>query len=720
MNGLESRTSTACAAFTAAMLCGNPVWAASGSVDWATYNGSPAQTHYSGLSQINRSNIKQLAVAWRFDTGETGGMSTNPLVVDGTLYGITPSQKIVALDAVTGKLKWKFDSGIPGAQPDRGLAYWASGRDKRLLVGVMNYLYALDARTGIPIDTFGVHGRVDLRAGLGRFPIEAQWIALTTPGALYKDLIIVGGREPEILPSPPGDIRAFDVRTGQLRWSFHTIPHPGEVGYETWPPNAWRTAGSANSWSGMALDAERGIVFAATGPAADYYGGYRLGDNLFGNCLLALDAATGRRLWHFQAVKHDLWDRDLPAPPTLLTVTRDRRKVDAVAQVTKQGFVFLFDRVTGQPLFPIVERPVPSSEVPGEFAARTQPFPTLPVPFARQELTEAMLTTRTPAAHEFAVDQFRTFVNSPGPFVPLTLGKPTVVFPGFDGGAEWGGAAVDPHTGVLYVNSNDVAWTGSLVRLESGEGRASELYQSHCAACHGAERKGSPPSFPSLIEISARLSAEQMEDTIRLGKGRMPGFPSIPDEARHRLVTFLRTGVDSAPTDARVDGASKVGGALDANPAEQPAYVFTGYNKFLDPDGYPAIAPPWGTLSAINLNTGEYLWHIPLGEYPELSEMGLAETGTENYGGPIVTAGGILLIGATLYDQKLRAFDSATGKLLWSTSLPFSGVATPATYMVAGRQFVVIATSNARNPKGPQGSAYVAFALPRIKTAPDQ
>jgi quinoprotein glucose dehydrogenase len=715
MYGRRAACTAMAAALTAASLSSNPVWAGSGSVDWATYNGSPTQTHYSELNQINRSNVRHLAVAWRFDTGETGDMLTNPLVIDGMLYGVTPSQKIIALDSATGKLKWKFDSGIHGKQPIRGLAHWGSGREHRILVGVMNYLYALDAHTGNPIDSFGVHGRVDLREALGRLPVEAQSIALTTPGIVYKDLIIVGGREPETLPSPPGDVRAFDVRTGVLRWTFHTIPHPGEVGYDTWPQNAWRRSGSANNWAGMALDAVRGILFVPTGPPADYYGADRVGDNLFGNCLLALDAGTGKRLWHFQAVKHDLWDRDLPAPPTLLTITRDNRKVDAVAQVTKQGFVFLFDRVTGQPLFPIVERGVPSSEVPGEIVARTQPFPTLPAPFARQELTEDMLTTRTPTAHEFAIEQFRTFVSSRGPFVPLALGRSTVVFPGFDGGAEWGGTAVDPRTGVLYVNSNDVAWTGSLVKLESGERRASELYQYHCAACHGADRKGSPPAFPSLIEVSARLSAREMENIIGSGRGRMPGFAGIPDSARIRLVDFLRTGVDSSLAGDRVHEASTEGDEADASPpsaADAPTYVFTGYKKFLDPDGYPAIVPPWGTLSAINLNTGQYLWHIPLGEYPELTAKGLAETGTENYGGPIVTAGGLLFIAATLYDQKFRAFDSATGKLLWSASLPFSGVATPATYKVKGCQYVVIATSNARNPHAPQGSAYVAFALP--------
>lgn len=721
MNRLRFASHAVVAAFAVAgaavLVCSTRACAGTGVADWATYNGSPAQTHYSTLQQINRSNVGSLKPAWRFDTGETGGMQTNPLVIAGTLYGITPSQKIVALDATTGKLKWKFDSGIRGQQPDRGLVYWANGRDERILVGIMNYLYALNARTGAPIDGFGAHGRVDLREGLGRLPVEQQAIALTTPGILYKDLIIVGGREPESLPSPPGDIRAFDVRTGQMRWSFHTIPHPGEAGYETWPPNAWRTSGSANNWAGMALDAERGIVFAPTGPAAnDFYGADRHGDNLFGNCLLALDASTGKRLWHFQAVKHDLWDRDLPASPTLLTVTRGNRKVDAVAQLTKQGFVLLFDRLTGQPLFPIVERPVAQSQVPGELSARSQPFPTLPAPFARQQLTEDLLTARTTAAHNFAVEQFRTFVSQ-GAFVPLGLNKPTIVFPGFDGGAEWGGAAVDPRTSVLYVNSNDVAWTASLVKREPTAGRASEIYQSHCAACHGLDHKGSPPAFPSLIGISARLSTKEMEDTVRWGRGRMPSFAGLPDSTLHRLVDFLRTGIDVSSTDQSVGAPSKVSAEREVNAwnvAEQAAYVFSGYKKFLDPDGYPAVAPPWGTLSAIDLNTGQFRWRIPLGEYPELKAQGIAATGTENYGGPIVTAGGLLFIGATLYDHQIRAFDSETGKLLWSASLPSSGIATPATYQVAGRQYVVIATSDhSSDATQKHNSAYIAFALPK-------
>jgi quinoprotein glucose dehydrogenase len=384
-----------------------------------------------------------------------------------------------------------------------------------------------------------------------------------------------------------------------------------------------------------------------------------------------------------------------------------------VAQVTKQGFVFLFNRVTGQSLFPIEEREVASSEVPGEVAALTQPFPTLPAPFARQELTEDMLTTRTPAAHEFAVDQFRTFISIPGPFVPLALDKTTVVFPGFDGGAEWGGAAVDPRTGVLYVNSNDVAWTGSLVKLESAEGSASEVYLSHCATCHGADRKGSPPAFPSLIEASTRLSAPEMEDTIWSGKGRMPGFPGMPDGTRHRLVNLLRTGIDSFPVNEGIDGSSRTQderGASAPSATEQPSYVFTGYKKFLDPDGYPAIAPPWGTLSAIDLNTGHYLWHIPLGEYPELHEKCLRKLELKT-----------TVVQSLLPAESCSSARRSTIRSFAPLTVPPANSCgalrfpTPATYMVAGRQYVVIATSNERNPKAPQGSAYVAFALPTIK-----
>jgi quinoprotein glucose dehydrogenase len=592
---------------------------------WAAYGGNPEQMRYSRLDQINRKNVADLQVAWTWDSGEAGGLQTQPIVVDDWLFANTPSHKVVALDATTGALRWTFDAKIQARGPNRGVTYWAEGSDRRVFAAVDQFVYALNARTGQPITTFGSGGRIDLRENLGRDP-RTQNVALTTPGVAYRDMIIIGGRVSEGLPASPGAIRAFDTRSGQLRWTFHTIPHPGEFGYETWPKDAWTYSGGANNWAGMALDERRGIVYVPTGSAAaDFYGANRIGDNLFANSLIALDAATGKRIWHYQVVRHDIWDRDFPSPPSLVTLQRAGRAIDAVVQTTKHGWVFVFDRTNGTPLFPIEERSFPASTVPGEVTARTQPLPTLPRPFARQLLTADLLTTRTAEAHAWALAQFKTF-RSEGQFIPFSVGRDTVVFPGFDGGAEWGGAAVDPESALFYVNANDLAWTGGLAPSEAGQG-----------------------------------------------------------------------GRDTSA-------------ATNASPTRLP-YRFTGYRRFLDPEGYPAVAPPWGTLSAINLNTGEYAWQIPLGEYPELVEKGWRNTGSENYGGPIVTAGGLVFIGATNNDKKFRAFDKATGQLLWETILPYAGNATPATYEINGRQFVVIAAGGGKARGAPSGGTYVAFSL---------
>jgi glucose dehydrogenase len=774
--------------------------------DWPVYGGDAKDDHYSALTQINRSNVHRLKIAWVFDTGEAGGLQTNPLIVGRILYGFTPTQKVIALEAATGKRLWTFTTGTPGLQPTRGLTYWTDGTHSILFAGLLSYLYALDPVTGKPITSFGEDGRIDLRKDLGEKNTQDSFAAMTSPGVIYKDMIIIGFRLPETKPALHGDIRAYDVHTGKLRWIFHTIPHPGEPGYETWPKDAWTYTGSANNWAGMAVDNQRGIVYVPTGSAVDdFYGADRIGDDLYADTLLALDANTGKRIWDFQGVHHDIWDRDFPSPPTLITVRSSGRQVDAVAQTTKQGFLFLFDRATGKPLFPIEERPFPASTVPGEKASPTQPVPLIPAPYARQLLTAEMLTTRTPEAHAYAVKQFATF-RSAGLFVPFSLDKQTVVFPGFDGGAEWGGSAVDVKTSVIYINSTDIAWTGGLTASTIGGGLGSDIYQSQCALCHGGDRKGDPPAFPSLIGINKQLTDAQITTVIHNGKGRMPSFPNVSDGKLTALLNYLKTGnedpgtvhasVLASPNRKEIAGANvyshncaichgddllgapsnypgligvrsrltdeqilnnihngkgrmpafhnltsadtsallrflgprqapvveaditpgqsskqEVESAM-APPGGAPKYRFTGYRKFLDPDGYPAIQPPWGTLNAIDLNTGQYLWKIPLGNYPELAAKGLNNTGTENYGGPIVTAGGLVFIGATNFDHTLRAFNSRTGALLWSGNLPYAGNATPATYMIDGKQYVVIAASNARNPKGPQGAAYVAFALP--------
>ena len=778
--------------------------------DWPIYGGDANGDRYSPLSQINRENVKQLHVAWRVDVGTEGGLQDNPLVIGRTIFVYTPSEQVLALDAATGKQLWTFDPGVKATQPSRGFSYWTDGKQSILFAGVMDHLYALDPDTGKPIPSFGEGGSVDLRKDLGNEDFANNFAVLTTPGTIYKDMIIVGFRAPETHPAPHGDIRAYDVHTGKLRWSFHTIPHPGEPGYETWPKDAWKTAGSANNWAGMVVDQQRGIIFAPTGSAVDdFYGADRVGNDLYANTLLALDANTGKLIWHFQGVHHDIWDRDFPAPPVLVTVQRDGKSIDAVAQTSKQGFVYLFERTTGKPLFPLEEKHYPASTVPGEVASPTQSLPLVPAPFARQLLTADMLTNRTPEAHAWAVEQFSKF-RSEGQFVPFGVGKETIIFPGYDGGAEWGGPAVDPRKAILYVNANDVAWTGSLAENQSG-GPGFTLYQSQCAVCHGSNRKGSPPQFPSLLGVGDRLSDSAIESLIHSGKGRMSAFPAIQGEDLRALIEYLHTepgpelaapvqptSPPGAATAVDPEGASvyanhcaichqdnlqgnpptypslvgvrdrlsdqeitdivhngrrrmpPVSGLTDqemthllhflgagrmdvastakpgstersdkteaqfvgANSGEALKYHFTGYKKFLDPDGYPAVAPPWGTLNAIDLNTGKYLWKIPFGQYPELAAKGMTQTGSENYGGPILTASGLLIIGATNFDRKIRAYNSDTGELLWEGDLPFAGNATPATYMVDGKQYIVIATSGARDKKSPQGAAYVAFALP--------
>ncbi|MEP6780978.1 MAG: c-type cytochrome, partial [Gemmatimonadaceae bacterium] len=522
-------------------------------------------------------------------------------------------------------------------------------------------------------------------------PVQGLSVSASTPGVVFENLLIIGTSVPEALPSAPGDIRAYDVNTGALKWTFHTIPHPGEFGYETWPKDAWKISGGTNAWSGVTLDVKRAMVFAATGSASfDFYGANRTGDNLFANTVLALDARTGKRIWHFQGIHHDLWDRDFPAAPALVSVVRDGKKIDAVAQITKTGHVYVFDREKGTPLFPIELRKMPKATLDGEYASPTQPFPTLPKPFARQRLTEDQLTNRTPAAHAAALKIFHEY-STPDPFSTPNL-KGTIIFPGVDGGGEWGGPAFDPESGLLYVNSNEMAWLLKIVPRSD-----KSIYSANCASCHGDNRRGTAVG-PELLTNAKKQTAEQTAKIIREGTGRMPAFASLLDNvAVNDLVKFLRTGEDVAST-------------AKANPFFLK-YRQSSFDIFLDNEGYPGIKPPWGTLNAINLNTGQFAWSIPFGEYPKLVEQGLKNTGTDNYGGAIVTQNGLLLIAATTYDHKFRAFDKTTGKLLWETVLPAAGNATPSTYVVNGRQYIVIACGGGKNG-APSGGTYVAFALP--------
>ena len=663
------------------------------SADWPVYGGNSDHSHYSTLSQITPANVASLKVAWTFETHDEfkdSEMQANPIVIDGVLYATTPKLHVFALDAATGKQLWTFDpnNGAPPTSRIRHRGVVVTG--DRVIFNYRYKLFALDRKTGKQIKTFGDSGWVDLRAGLDR-PVQGLSVSASTPGVVFENLLIIGTSVPEALPSAPGDIRAYDVNTGALKWTFHTIPHPGEFGYETWPKDAWKISGGANAWAGVTIDVKRGMLFAATGSASfDFYGANRAGDDLFANTVLALDARTGKRIWHFQGLHHDLWDRDFPAAPALVTVTRNGKKIDAVAQITKTGHVYVFDREKGTPLFPVEQRKMPAATLDGEYTSKTQPFPTLPKPFARQRLTEDQLTNRTPAAHAAALKIFREYYT-PDPFSTPSM-KGRIIFPGVDGGGEWGGPAFDPESGLLYVNSNEMAWLLKMVPRSD-----KSIYSANCASCHGDSRKGTAVG-PELLTNATKQTAEQTAKIIREGTGRMPAFSSVLDNvAVNDLVKFLRTGEDVAKT-------------ATTNPYFLK-YRQGNFDIFLDNEGYPGIKPPWGTLNAINLNTGKFAWTIPFGEYPKLVEQGLKNTGTDNYGGAIVTQNGLLLIAATTYDHKFRAFDKTTGKLLWETVLPAAGNATPSTYVVNGKQYIVIACGGGKNG-APSGGTYVAFALP--------
>jgi quinoprotein glucose dehydrogenase len=662
-------------------------------VDWAI-NGGENNIRYSPLTQINKSNVKSLEVAWTYDSKDAfkdSEMQSNPIVVDGVLYATTPTMKVVAVNAASGAEIWKFDPANGAPARTRFRHRGVTVHQDRVFVTYRNFLIALDQKSGQPIASFGANGRIDLREGLGR-PAEGLSVSASTPGVVFEDLLILPASVPETLPGTPGHVRAFDVKTGKQRWIFHTIPQPGEFGYNTWPAEAYKLSGGANAWAGVTVDHQLGMVFAATGSASfDFYGVTRHGDNLFANCVLALDARTGKRVWHFQGIKHDVWDWDFPAPPSLVTVRHNGRSIDAVAQVTKHGEVFVLNRRTGESLFPIEYRKAPPSMIDGEKVAEAQPYPTKPPPFARQGLTEAMLTRRTPEAHAAVLERFRKLKSG---FLTPPSFEGTIVFPGFDGGAEWGGAAFDAESGLLFVNSNEMPWIVKMIPNDD-----TSLYNSRCASCHREDRTGSSVA-PSLVDIGKRKTADEIAMIVRQGTGRMPAFPEMGGRNITDIAEFLVTGKDKGRDPALTKDPNWL------------KYRNDGYDIFLDPDGYPAVTPPWGTLNAIDLNAGTIRWKIPFGEFPDLAAKGLTNTGSDNYGGPIVTASGLLFIGATNFDKKFRAYDKLTGQLLWETTLPAAGNATPSTYQLNGRQYVVIACGGGKNG-APSGSSIVAFALPK-------
>ena len=697
---------------------------------WETYQGDLGCNQYSSLGQINKGNVDQLKVAWVFQTGDSLGKQSqiqcNPIIVDDILYATSPAIKLIALHAATGELLWAFDPALDfSPHVNRGVTYWESGSDKRILFTAGSLLFAIDAITGKPVTSFGTAGVTSLKAGLGARAADL-FVISTSPGVIYKDLYIIGTRVSENADAAPGYIRAFNARTGAVEWVFHTIPKPGEFGYDTWPEDAYEKIGGANAWSGISLDVKRGVVYAPTGSASfDFWGGNRKGSNLFANCIIAINAETGQRLWHYQTVHHDLWDRDLPAPPNLVTVTHNGVKVDAVAQVTKSGYVFLLDRDTGKPLFPIEERPVKKSDLKGEEAWPTQPFPLKPPPFARQHFSEEEITDISPEAYDY-VKTIWTTTRTGKQFIPPST-EGTMYFPGFDGGAEWGGASYDSNTGVLYVNANEMPWIQHMVELELGINNQSKpnsikdagekVYKTNCAICHGQSRKGNTAgTYPPLLNLEKRLPRESTMTIIERGKGFMPSYNQFSKEKKNALLVFLYD--DQVKTN---QGTNINQNWLDALSKELREfaipYSHTGYNRFFDQDGYPAVKPPWGTMNAIDLNKGEILWQVPLGEFDELTERGIPKTGTENYGGPVATDGGLIFIAASK-DEHIRAFDKDTGAELWKYKLPAGGYATPSIFAVDGWQYVVIACGGGKMGTKP-GDYYVAFALPKDHLDPE-
>jgi quinoprotein glucose dehydrogenase len=690
-------------------------------VEWRVAGGSKAYTRYADINQINKENVHLLQPVWTFNTGDADTVNhsqiqCNPIMVDSVVYGVTPQLKLFAVNAATGKPYWIFNplDSISGSRRSffnmnnsRGVTYWTDGKgDQRIFYTAGSFLHCVNAATGKLVITFADSGRLDMHNGFHR-DVSDRYISNSSPGIIYKDLIIVGSRVDEGPPAAPGDIRAFNVRTGKMEWIFHTIPHKGEPGHETWDnPEAFMNIGGANNWSGMSMDEERGLLFVPTGSASfDFYGGKRTGNNLYADCLLALDAATGKLKWYFQNIHHDVWDRDIPTPPALVTVTRDGKKIDAVAQPVKAGYLYVLNRETGESLYPIEEVPVPTdTELKGEKLSPTQPRPKAPLPFVRQQFPESELNNLVPdSSFQDIKTRWASFRKDHMYAPPSKQG--TIIFPGFDGGPEWGGPAYDPTTDLIYINANEMPWILTMVEKEVAPMKENyaqagqRLYKQHCMSCHGADRKGTG-NFPAIDTISKKYKSEEVHNLINSGRRMMPAFRQLKQVEKDAVVDML---LGSKKNNEKNFPAQVVDSFLSL------PYGMTGYHKFLTKEGYPAVKPPWGTLSAINVSTGEYAWKIPLGDYPEFKAKGIT-TGTENYGGPVVTSGGLLFIAATR-DSKIRAFDKLIGKQLWEYALPAPGFATPAVYFYNGKQYLVIACGGGKLGAN-SSDAYIAFALP--------
>ena len=657
---------------------------------WTRSQGDGGSRRYSSLTQINRSNVHLLRQAWIYHSGDgSRNIEATPIIVNGTMYGPTAGRSMVALNAATGKEAWRFKLDQPEhpAMEDeparRGLVYWAGNKQHpaRIVFGNGNWIYAVDPASGHVIDGFGTHGRTPIATGA------------TVGGAIYKNVYVTAGIR--------GDIFGYDVRDGKQLWRFHTVPQGKEFGASTW---SGPQRGAAICWGGLSMDEDRGIVFPAVGAAQpDFVGAGRTGDNLFGDSVLALDALTGRRIWYFQSIRHDIWDLDNAAPPNLVTITRNGRKVDALTSISKTGILVFLDRTSGKPIFPFRLRRAPVSTFPGDRSAPYQPDPELPEQYTRVDFRLDDITTLTPEAHDFVMKKVAHATY--GWFLPFVQGRPNI-YSSTRGGGEWSGAAVDVPAGRLYVTSNELPSIITVFARNEGQrdpkfppSSGEILYSKSCAACHGPERAGNGV-VPPLVGLQGRMTDAEVLALLKTGRGIMPPAPPMNAQEQTDLLDFLFR---------RHQPPSMLVGPKEAAVADN--YTFGGFKYLTDQNGYPGVKPPWGLLTCYDLNTGRILWKVPLGEYTELTRKGIPITGTPNLGGASVTAGGLVFVGGTP-DRMLRAFDANTGEELWKAELPWAGYAAPAIYEVNGKEFVVIAANGGGKIGGPTGDAYVAFALP--------
>lgn len=720
--------------------------------EWNDFGGGPDHSKFVNFKQINKRNVTKLQPAFVYPSNDKNqSYKFNPIIVDNVMYVLAKGNSLVAINAITGKEIW-IHANLRGII-QRGINFWQSPdkKQKRLLICLGNSLQAIDANTGRSILTFGDNGSVDLKQGLDRDPSLFGRAASTSPGHVFENLLLVGSAPGENLFSGPGHVRAFNVITGKQEWIFHTIPQPGEYGYDTWPKDAYKYVGAINTWGEISVDEKRGIAYFPLGsPTYDYDGSDREGMGLYGDCILALDARTGKRLWHFQTVHHDLWDYDLTAAPQLITVKRDGKKVDAVAVASKNGFLYVLDRVTGVPLWPIVETPVPKSDMPDEKAWPTQPIPTVIPPFQRHVVSaDDVNPYMNPADKAKFVARIKAAKT--GMFQPLSDKYEVVATPGAVGGANYGNTASNPDKGLVYVMFQELPDFYLLVKradkpqtrpggAASGTlaAKGQTAYLQYCQPCHGADRAGLPGAGVSLVDIGTKVSADNFKIFIQQGKGRMPAQPHIDEATISAIYAFLapaapgnRVNRSNAPETIPDGPVVESGGA----PGKQTQTTMGWANGMKDyPEGYTGprsqyveknnwgvgvdslMSPPWSGIAAYDLNKGILKWRIPLG----ISDAGIkggTPNGTQNKG-MVITATGLIF--ATCKDGKLRAIDADNGNIIWEYDLGRrdpGGI--PAMYQANGRQYLVVCSTGAlidKNKKEtdvPKG--YIVFALPQRK-----